>query len=63
MSEQYEHSHLYKLRHTAAHVLAQAVLELYPQAKLASARRLPTGFIMILIWAWGERPFPNVPPR
>ena len=34
MSEQYEQSDLYRLRHTAAHVLAQAVLELCPQAKL-----------------------------
>ncbi|VAW35512.1 hypothetical protein MNBD_CHLOROFLEXI01-2372 [hydrothermal vent metagenome] len=30
MSEKYEDSKLYKLRHTAAHVLAQAVLEMCP---------------------------------
>ena len=30
MSENYEQSELYKLRHTAAHVLAQAVLETVP---------------------------------
>ncbi|MEM7116547.1 MAG: threonine--tRNA ligase, partial [Chloroflexota bacterium] len=40
----YEQSDLYKLRHTAAHVLAQAVLELYPQAKLAIGPPIADGF-------------------
>lgn len=44
MSEQYENSNLYKLRHTAAHVLAQAVLELYPQAKLGIGPPIADGF-------------------
>ncbi|MCA9954771.1 MAG: threonine--tRNA ligase [Anaerolineales bacterium] len=42
--ENYEQSHLYKLRHTAAHVLAQAVLELYPQAKLGIGPPIADGF-------------------
>ncbi|MCB8938582.1 MAG: threonine--tRNA ligase [Ardenticatenaceae bacterium] len=42
--ENYEHSDLYKLRHTAAHVLAQAVLELYPQAKLGIGPPIADGF-------------------
>ena len=44
MSEQYEQSELYKLRHTAAHILAQAVLELYPQAKLGIGPPIADGF-------------------
>ncbi len=44
MSEQYEQSDLYKLRHTVAHVLAQAVLELYPQAKLGIGPPIADGF-------------------
>ena len=44
MSEKYEESNLYKLRHTAAHVLAQAVLEIYPQAKLAIGPPIDDGF-------------------
>ncbi len=45
MTEQpYEQSDLYKLRHTAAHVLAQAVLELYPQAKLGIGPPVADGF-------------------
>ncbi|NLH07996.1 MAG: threonine--tRNA ligase [Chloroflexi bacterium] len=31
----YEETELYRIRHSAAHVMAQAVLELYPEAKLA----------------------------
>ena len=30
-----ENHPLYKIRHSAAHVMAQAVVELYPNAKLA----------------------------
>ena len=33
-AEPYEQSELYKMRHTAAHVMAQAVLELFPGAKI-----------------------------
>ncbi len=40
----YQESELYRLRHTAAHVLAQAVLELYPQAKLGIGPPIADGF-------------------
>lgn len=40
----YEKSDLYRLRHTAAHVLAQAVLELYPEAKLGIGPPIDDGF-------------------
>ncbi len=35
---------LYKIRHSAAHVVAQAVLELYPEAKLVIGPPIDTGF-------------------
>jgi len=35
---------LYKIRHTAAHVMAQAVLELFPAAKIAIGPPIDTGF-------------------
>src|SRR3954452_11396386 len=35
---------LYKIRHSAAHVMAQAVLELYPEAKIAIGPPIDTGF-------------------
>ncbi|MEZ4830947.1 MAG: threonine--tRNA ligase [Caldilineaceae bacterium] len=35
---------LYKLRHSAAHIMAQAVLELYPEAKIAIGPPIDTGF-------------------
>ncbi len=35
---------LYKLRHSAAHVMAQAVLELFPAAKIAIGPPIDTGF-------------------
>ena len=40
----YEQSDLYRLRHTAAHVMAQAVLELFPDAKLAIGPPIDDGF-------------------
>jgi threonyl-tRNA synthetase len=39
-----EQDQLYKLRHSAAHVMAQAVLELYPAAKIAIGPPIDTGF-------------------
>lgn len=36
------------LRHTASHVLAEAVKNLYPEAKLAIGPSIDTGFTMIL---------------
>ncbi|MEZ4680421.1 MAG: threonine--tRNA ligase [Caldilineaceae bacterium] len=35
---------LYKIRHSAAHVMAQAVLEIYPEAKIAIGPPIDTGF-------------------
>jgi threonyl-tRNA synthetase len=40
----YEHTELYRLRHTAAHVMAQAVLERFPQAKIAIGPPIDDGF-------------------
>ncbi len=44
MKESYENSELYKLRHTAAHVLAMAALEFDPEAKLAIGPPIENGF-------------------
>ncbi len=45
MSKQNEQDEqLYKLRHSAAHVMAQAVLERYPEAKIAIGPPIDTGF-------------------
>ena len=36
MSEgRYEDSHLYRIRHSAAHIMAEAMLERFPEAKIA----------------------------
>ncbi|NKQ35030.1 MAG: threonine--tRNA ligase [Chloroflexi bacterium] len=40
----YEQSLLYRVRHTAAHILAQAVLEMYPQAQLGIGPPIENGF-------------------
>ena len=40
----YEDSDLYRIRHSAAHVMAQAVLELYPEARLAIGPPVENGF-------------------
>ncbi len=39
-----EKDDLYKLRHSAAHVMAEAVLELYPEAKIAIGPPIENGF-------------------
>ena len=39
-----EKDQLYKIRHSAAHVMAQAVLERYPDAKLAIGPPIDDGF-------------------
>ncbi len=44
MKERYEDSHLYRLRHSAAHLMAQAVTELYPGAKLSIGPPIENGF-------------------
>ena len=43
-SNELEKDQLYKIRHSAAHVMAQAVLELYPEAKLAIGPPIDNGF-------------------
>ena len=42
--ERYEDSYLYRLRHSAAHLMAQAVQELYPGAKLSIGPPIENGF-------------------
>jgi len=45
MSEKYEESELYKIRHSAAHVMAQAVMEMFPgQARIAIGPPIEDGF-------------------
>ncbi len=40
----YEETWLYRVRHSAAHIMAQAVLELYPEAKIAIGPPIENGF-------------------
>lgn len=42
--EKYEESHLYKIRHSAAHVMAQAVVEMFPEAKYTIGPPVENGF-------------------
>ena len=42
--ELYEESGLYRVRHSAAHVMAQAVLEMFPQAKYTIGPPIEDGF-------------------
>jgi len=45
MAERYEDSYLYKIRHSAAHVMAQAVMEMFPgEAKIAIGPPIENGF-------------------
>ena len=44
MKERYEDSYLFRLRHSAAHLMAQAVTELYPGAKLSIGPPIENGF-------------------
>jgi len=44
MSEKHEEDYLHKLRHSASHVMAQAVLEKFPGAKLAIGPAIEDGF-------------------
>ena len=39
-----EHDYLYKLRHSASHVMAQAVLEMFPDGKVAIGPPIEDGF-------------------
>lgn len=42
--ESYEDSELYRIRHSAAHVMAQAVLEMFPEAKYTIGPPVENGF-------------------
>jgi threonyl-tRNA synthetase len=42
--EIYEKSHLYRVRHSTAHVMAEAVLEKFPQGKVAIGPAIDDGF-------------------
>jgi len=44
MAEKYEDSILYRVRHSAAHVMAQAVLEKFPEGKVAIGPPIEDGF-------------------
>ncbi len=44
LMERYQDSKLYRIRHSAAHVMAQAVLEKFPQAKIAIGPPIEDGF-------------------
>src|SRR5512144_1727586 len=43
-AEKYEESRLYRIRHSAAHVMAQAVLEMFPEAKYTIGPPVENGF-------------------
>ncbi len=42
--QEHENDHLHRIRHSASHVMAQAVLEKFPQAKLGIGPAIETGF-------------------
>ena len=42
--EKYEESQLYKIRHSAAHVMAQAVMEMFPDGKVTIGPPIENGF-------------------
>ena len=44
IQEKYEESNLYKIRHSAAHVMAQAVMEMFPDGKVTIGPPVENGF-------------------
>jgi threonyl-tRNA synthetase len=42
--ERYEESYIYRIRHSAAHIMAQAVMEMFPNAKIAIGPPVEDGF-------------------
>ncbi len=42
--ERYEDSELYRIRHSAAHIMAQAVLEMFPEGKITIGPPVENGF-------------------
>ncbi len=65
MKYDYPDSPLYRLRHSAAHLLAQAVLELYPGAKLGIGPPIENGFYydFDLPQPIGEEDLPRIEER
>src|SRR6185295_9078582 len=43
-SKDYVGSHLYKIRHSSAHIMAEAMLERFPEAKIAIGPPIEDGF-------------------
>jgi threonyl-tRNA synthetase len=44
VQEKYEESQLYRIRHSAAHIMAQAVVEMFPEAKYTIGPPVENGF-------------------
>ena len=44
VKEKYEESLLYRIRHSVAHIMAQAVLEIFPEGKIAIGPPIENGF-------------------
>src|SRR3970282_121213 len=44
VQKKYEDSHLYRIRHSAAHVMAQAVVEMFPETKYTIGPPVEKGF-------------------
>jgi threonyl-tRNA synthetase len=44
VQERYEESHLYRIRHSTAHIMAQAVLEMFPDGKFTIGPPVENGF-------------------
>lgn len=44
MEEKYEESKLYRIRHSAAHIMAEAVLEIFPEGKVTIGPPIEDGF-------------------
>ena len=44
MEEKYEESKLYRIRHSAAHIMAEAVLEAFPGGKVTIGPPIEDGF-------------------
>jgi len=44
IQEKYQESYLYKIRHSAAHIMAQAVMEMFPDGKITIGPPVENGF-------------------
>jgi threonyl-tRNA synthetase len=65
IQKSYESSYLYRLRHSAAHLMAQAVTELFPGAKLAIGPPVENGFYYDIEFPRpiGEEDLPKIEAR